>query len=517
MSVMHKLLKGSIIIFIGTVIFRIGGYIYLRLTHSLLDINGYGMLNLIMPFQWILILIAVGGLPPAVAKYVSEYLAKNNKFMVKQVIFTSFEIMVFLSILITIIFYFMAKPITNFLGVEPNFVTLLQIVGFIAPLSVVLGLLRGVFQGYQRMTDIMVSKAVEQIFMIGLSVIFILAGFYVFGAVIGTLIAFGLASLAALIIFKLYIWDDLKDTKKLENNVDEYKLAKNLLIFSLPIIITGLAELTLFQTGTYILKIFMDTASVGYYNVASPIARLPLTISSSVAVTLLPAASEALALNNDNIVKYVIYSYRYLLITLLPICAVVIILGRPVMDLLFPSSDGSLTYAFAGIPMSILVVGMAFFSIYGISASILQAAGKPYPAMYSLIIGTTTNLILTILLVPRYGLNGAAIATMIGSFIVMILTTMTTIRVTNTKLPYLNFLKIGLSSLLLGICLLFVPRTIPGLLTSLLLLPLVYILFLSFTRSLETYDLIILNRIIDRTGLFSKPLKKFIRYLESSL
>ena len=48
--------------------------------------------------------------------------------------------------------------------------------------------------------------------------------------------------------------------------------------------------------------------------------------------------------------------------------------------------------------MSILVIGMAFFSIYGISASVLQAAGKPYPAMYFLAIGTVTNLILTIII-----------------------------------------------------------------------------------------------------------------------
>jgi len=486
------------------------------LTNSLLGAEGYGTLSLIMPFQWILILIAVGGLPPAVAKYVSEYLAKNNKFMVKKVIFTSFKIMVLLSILIAILFYFIAKPITIFLHMGPQFVILLQIVGFIAPLSVVLGLFRGVFQGYQRMTDIMITRAVEQIFMIGLSVIFILAGFYVLGAVIGTLIAFGCASLAAIIIFKLYIWDDLKDSKKLENNINEYKLAKNLLIFSFPIIITGLAELTLFQTGTYIIQIFMGIISVNYYNVASPIARLPLTISSSIAVTLLPAASEALVLNG-NIVKYVIYSYRYLLITLLPICTIVIILGNPIMDLLFPSSAGSLTYAFAGNAMSVLVIGMAFFSIYGISASILQATGKPYPAMYSLIIGTITNLVLTVILVPIYGLNGAAIATMMSSFIIMILTTITTIKETNTKLPYINFLKIALSSLLLGICLLFIPKTIPGLLISILLLPIVYIILLAFTGSLETRDLIILNRISDRLGPFSNPLKKFIKYLESSL
>lgn len=510
---MHKLLKGSFIILIGTIIFRIGGYVYVVLTQSLLGIEGFGMLSLVMSFQWILILIAVAGLPPAIAKYVSEYLAKDNKYMVKQVIKTSFKIMLIMSLIFTAIFFFMAKPLANIFNGGPEVVILFQAVSFIAPFSIILGLFRGVFQGYQRMTDIMVTRAVEQIFMISMAVVFILAGFYVLGAVIGTLIGFAIASTSALLIFRFYIWDGLKDVKKPEIPVNEYKLAKKLLIFSSPIIITGLAELTLFQTGNFIIPLFMNFTSLGYYNIASPIARLPLIISSSVAVALLPAASEALALNGKNLVKrYIIHSYRYLLMVLLPTCAVVIILGQPIMHLLFPKAP--LAYSFAGSALSILVIGMAFFSIYGISASVLQAAGKPYPAMFFLAIGTASNLILTVILVPMYGLNGAAIATMLASFMVMVLTTLKTLQVTGTKLPYINLLKITLSSFLLGFCLLFMPKTILGLLMSLLLLPLVYILLLGFTQALEMRDLLILNKLGNRLGPLSNPIGKFTGYLE---
>ena len=226
-----------------------------------------------------------------------------------------------------------------------------------------------------------------------------------------------------------------KKCKKTRKSCKQYKLAKKLLIFSSPIIITGLAELTLFQTGNFIIPLFMSFSSLGYYNIASPIARLPLIISSSVAVALLPAASEALALNGaDTVKRYVIYSYRYLLIVLLPLCAVVIIFGQSIMYILFPKAP--LAYNFAGTALSILVIGMAFFSIYGISASVLQAAGKPYPAMFYLVIGTVSNLILTVILVPMYGLNGAAIATMTASFMVMILTTMNNITSNGNKITF---------------------------------------------------------------------------------
>ncbi len=510
---MHKILKGSFIILIGTIFFRVGGYIFMVLMLSLLDINAYGMLNTVMSFQWILILIAVAGLPPAIAKYVSEYLAKDDLFMVKQVIFTSLKIMLIMSFIFVTVFYLCAQPIADYLNGGPQLVVLLKAVSFIAPFSVILGLFRGVFQGYQEMTDIMITRAVEQIFMISLAVLFILAGFYVLGAVIGSVIGFAIAAASAVIIFKMKFWKDLKDVKKPENPVNEYKLTKTLLLFSTPIIITGLAELTLFQTVNFIVPPILGFSLLGYYNVASPIARLPLVISSSVAVVLLPAASEAFALNGSNLVKkYVSLAYRYLLMVLLPLCAIVIIFGNPIMHLLFPSKP--MAYSFAGSSLTILVVGMAFFSVYGISASVLQGAGKPYPAMFYLVIGTVTNLILTVLLVPLMGLNGAAIATMIASFIIMVLTTKKTIQVTGTKLPYFNLIKITGSAFTAGLCMIFMPKTILGFFISLLVLPLIYFMILAFTNTLGIRDISMMTKLGNRAGPFKKPLLQFTEFMK---
>jgi len=362
------------------------------------------------------------------------------------------------------------------------------------------------------MTDIMITRAVEQIFMISLAVLFIIAGFYVLGAVIGSVIGFAIAAVSAVIIFKMKFWNDLKDVKKPETPVNEYKLTKTLLLFSTPIIITGLAELTLFQTVNFIVPPILGFSLVGYYNIASPIARLPLVISSSVAVVLLPAASEAFALNGSNLVKkYVSLAYRYLLMVLLPLCALVIMFGDPIMHLLFPSKP--MAYSFAGSSLTILVVGMAFFSVYGISASVLQGAGKPYPAMFYLVIGTVTNLILTVLLVPILGLNGAAIATMIASFIIMVLTTKKTLQVTGTKLPYLNLGKITVSAFAAGLCMILMPKTILGFFVSIIILPLIYLVMLAVTKTLVIRDISMINKVGNRAGPFRKPVLKFTTLL----
>ena len=83
----NKLVRGSLIILIGNVIFRIGGYIYRFLMAILLGPTAYGILGITLPFQGIFQTLSAGGLPPAIAKYVVETLVggmitliQNEKF-----------------------------------------------------------------------------------------------------------------------------------------------------------------------------------------------------------------------------------------------------------------------------------------------------------------------------------------------------------------------------------------------------------------------------------------------------
>ena len=92
----NKLVRGSFIIFLGNIIFRLGGYVYRFLMASLLGPSMYGVLGLTLPFQGIFQTLSAGGLPPAIAKYVAEYNATNQSDMARQTIYTALKIMIFL-------------------------------------------------------------------------------------------------------------------------------------------------------------------------------------------------------------------------------------------------------------------------------------------------------------------------------------------------------------------------------------------------------------------------------------
>ena len=143
-----KVAKGSAIILIGNVIFRVGGYIYRFLMASLLGPAAYGILGLTTPFQGIFQVLSAAGLPPAIAKYVAEYNALDEEDLARQTIFTALKIMVFLGLFFGALMIFVVAPYLayDYLG-KPVTLVPLQIIGMITPFSVIVGAFRGAFQG----------------------------------------------------------------------------------------------------------------------------------------------------------------------------------------------------------------------------------------------------------------------------------------------------------------------------------------------------------------------------------
>ena len=202
----NKLIRGSLIIFAGNIIFRIGGYIYRFLMAMLLGPTMYGVLGLTLPFQGIFQTLAAGGLPPAIAKYVAEYNAVNDGDMARQTIYTALKIMVILGLTLGVLMIFVIAPVLayDFLH-KPLALVPLQIVGLITPFSVILGAFRGAFQGVYKMEYILYTRAIEQLFMILFATAFVLVGLSTIGALWGTVIGYSLAAFAAVYIFKVYM------------------------------------------------------------------------------------------------------------------------------------------------------------------------------------------------------------------------------------------------------------------------------------------------------------------------
>lgn len=520
-----KIARGSTIILLGSFIFRIGGYINRYLMALLLGPAGYGIFGLAVPIMGILQLSAEGGIPPAVAKYVAEYDAKKQADMVNQIIRTSSKLILIMGFLLSVIIFILAEPLAVGFFHKPEAILPFQMIALITPFSVITGELKGVFQGFYQMQNIVIVKAFEQSFTIIFAVILILAGYYVAGAVVGNAIGYMVAAIAGFILFKKYVWNhitkfrkkSLTDKNKTFTFKEELGLAKVLLLFSIPVVITSLGELLIYDMGTFVIGAYMPAQYVGYYSAASPIARLPLIISMAVATAVLPATSAALGANNRDLISiYINQAFRYVILFVLPLSVGTIVFSTPILNILWPSG-----YEFGSEALKILAAGMLFFTIYTVSSSISQGMGKPYIPMFALLGGTVLELALSILLVPPYGINGAAVATTIASLFIMITVGWKTLKDADVKLPFGDYGRIVVASLVMGFLLLLIPQSLfIGIqkylffVVTVIIAVILYVGTLLVIGGLKKGDVSAFKKLANRLGPLSKFFNKLAAFLE---
>jgi len=507
-----KLAKGSFLIFIGNGVFRVGGYVYRFLMASFLGPAAYGILTITLQFQGIFQVLSAAGLPPAIAKYISQYTALDEKILAKQTIYTSLKIMIFLGLFFGLVMVFFVAPWLSFeFFKKPEALYPLQAVGLITPFSVIVGAFRGSFQGVYKMEYILATRTVEQVFMILFATALVIIGLSTLGAVLGSVIGFAASAILSIFIFKKYMWKYIPQPEKHYKFPlkEELKLVKQLIFFSIPVTITALAEMGIYSICTFIMGKFLSSNLIGYFGAADPIARLPLVISISVATTILPASSAAFSMKNQKILdKYVSSAFKYGMIFVIPMCLGIAIFSHPIMSLIYFTRP---EFALGSIALSILVIGMTFYSMFAISSSIIQGIGNPRIPMYILLGGTIATIILNWIMVPLYGIEGGAAGTSIACFLMMVPIVYLTFKLTKVKVPYNNFGKIIASSLIMGIFIAILPQTTLGLIIGLILGSIIYLISLILMKSFTSEDISMISGFLKKLGPMNKILKKILK------
>ena len=506
-----KVLRNSFILVMGNLLFRVGGYINRLLMSRMLGPEGYGLYGLTLPFQGIFQILSAGGLPPAISKYVAEYNAKDEKALTRQVIYTATKFMVLMAILLSIILLFSSDFIANEIFHKPLVVWPLRAVSLITPFSVIVGAMRGAFQGVYKNEYTVYNRMAEQLATIVFAVVFVYCGLYAMGAVLGGAFGFIVSAITAVFLYKKYISPMFESPDSLDLSfTEELKLLWMLICFAVPVAITALSEMAIYDVGTLVIGVLMLSSDVGFYNAADPISRIPLVISLSISTVLLPATAEAYALKNQKLLEeYVVDCLRYCILTVIPMCVVISMFSMPIIQLLFGK-----VYTPGSGALSILVVGMSFYSIYMISSSILQGTGNPRLPMYILLAGTAVNIALNAVFVEIMGIIGAAIATTITTCILMIVIMLVVIRTTGISVPWKNILLVLVCNLILMAVCCVIPKTLIGLVIGIVIGSFIYIVALIRLKVLTKRDIGFFAQYMNRIPVLRKYVPKLVEYIE---
>ena len=175
-----------------------------------------------------------------------------------------------------------------------------------------------------------------------------------------------------------------------------------------------------------------DDVQVGLYGAAFALARTPKFLFQAVGGAVFPRVSQALAEGQKKLAASVTEeAFRTLIIMLVPLCLLVGESSTEIITFLF-----SERYAAASLPLTILIGAISIYAFFQLLLSLIEAADRPGLRMAFAVGLVPIGLALNFVLIPRYGLNGAAVATLItmsvGGMSIMPLV----LRYTGARIPY---------------------------------------------------------------------------------
>jgi len=287
---------------------------------------------------------------------------------------------------------------------------------------------------------------------------------------------------------------------------------KELFFFSFPLIFAGLAGLITGWTDTLMLGYFSTISAVGIYNVALPTAKLLSVGTGAFAVIFMPVVSELYAKNRWKDLSNVYSSVtKWVLSIILPLFLLMSLFSPSLMNIMFGSE-----YIAGATALSILSFSYFITSLFGLAAPLLQSYGRTKIIMGCGFIGAGSNFILNLLLIPIYGVDGAAFATGISAVLMSVLYLFFAYRIGKVHPFRRSFFKPVIASVIAVLVVYALTKYLIGVsLFSLIgmfivFLALYFFLLLLF-KSFEEEDLMIMRAIDQRLGTKSDWVRKIIK------
>ena len=185
---------------------------------------------------------------------------------------------------------------------------------------------------------------------------------------------------------------------------------------------------------------FMKTeVDVGYYNAAVKIKRILVSVVTSLGTILLPRASYYVENNMKNEFFHIIkkaFSFVFILAT--PLSIYFILFAKEGINFL----SGNL-YEGSIVPMQIIMPTLLLIGITNVMGiQILIPLGKEKFVLYSEIAGAVTDIIINVILIPKYASAGAAVGTLIAEFVVLVVQHKVLKKQVKNILLQINYFKI---------------------------------------------------------------------------
>lgn len=466
-------------------------YALLMIVTHFLTPHDYGIFVLALSICNIFLILALFGIPKALDRYIPFYNAGNEPGKVKTLIYSSLKIVMALSVLVVLILLIISKFLAHRLFNNPDLGQMLQAMILTIPLLVFIQLVTSIFIGLKEIRyHVYIQQLAYPLLRIAIAIILFSLGFGLWGWVWGYIFSTAGTSILALWLLRKHVLSALASVQNTP------VVFREIASYSWPLCVTANIMMVLGQIDFLFLGYFRSSEEVAVYKVYLQLLMLLVLVLISFAQIYKPIISGLISENRlvelKNVYKqvskwfFVINSFSFL-------C--VILFGMDFISIFFPK-------AYSAVPSAFFVLATGHFlnSITGPDGMTLEAFGATKLTMINSLVMLAVNILLDYLLIPVYGLTGAAVATasavtswhLLGLLEVYILYQLQPFTLKHFRYAAVGVVTAGILYLLriwLG------SDNIVSLLLLVILFMILYVGGLHFSRSLDKADYDALGRI----------------------
>ncbi len=426
-----RLVGGSLFLFLMSLIAALIGYFTRIVLARNLTPAEYGLFYSIFAFVSFFLFFRGLGLNQALTKYIAEFRAKRQYSKIKTSIAAVFLWQLISSLFLGALLFIFSKYLGIYYFKDPSAALILKIFIIYILFSKAVQLIQSVFQGFQRIKLFSIEEPIRNTIMF----LFVLL-FFAFGIrVLTPVYAFTLSWAASFFIFFPIL---IKTYNPFRYKIEEFNaVSRKMFAFGVPVIFTTIAAKLIARIDTMMLTYFTTLDQVGIYNVVLPTAMLFLFFSESISTVSFPIISELWAKKDFTKLRdWIRMIYKYYFVAIIPVFLAVMFFSNLLIKLFF-----GIEYVSGAIALQILLFGMLFFTVARLNTNTISGIGHPMIVTKITIYIAFLNIFLNLILIPRFGINGAAFATTLSYLFILILSTKHTLKFIKTKLPFGAWIK----------------------------------------------------------------------------
>ncbi|NOR54701.1 MAG: oligosaccharide flippase family protein [Sulfurovum sp.] len=403
---LKEILTGSAVTFVLKMSGMLLGYVVLLIISRQYGAEGIGVYNLTLIVMTFVAMMSTMGMNVSILRYVGQFNKSCEEYKLKLLYRYAVELVVPFSLLLAVGLYFFAGVIADNVFHNPVYKPALEYAAIIVPFMALQDISIEFIRGLKQLKVSEFLRSVNRP-VINITLLLII-GLFIVDELL-PLYTLGLGIIISALFAVFFI------VKKLQKIVPESKIEfskKELITTSFPMMIISVASFVMGNISLFMLEAFSTTKEVGIFSVALQIATLISLVLVVVNTISAPKFSELYwSKKSHELQKVISHATRLIFFSSLFMSIFIVIFSKSILSMFgdeFIIGSTALIY---------LMFGQLINSATGSVGILLNMTGHQKELQVIILITVIITIVLNIVFVPIYGMNGAAVITMLGTII----------------------------------------------------------------------------------------------------